>query len=142
MAKCVTANQIENIISCNKENQNKVEITENKDINSLVKRFSFKRGGREKYYKKVDDMYLCTFNCCSKHFNTEQKIKKHVLSHIYRKKIVCDYIGCNKKFSSFINLKVKYFLIKYRSITGRIQAKDPTNVILKIAKRHFLTSGI
>lgn len=73
-------------------------------------KFSFKRQ-QGKYYKFVDNMYFCIYeNKCEKAFNTEQKIKKHVKSHIFKKKIVCNFPGCGKKFSSMNNLKV----IKYK----------------------------
>jgi len=61
---------------------------------------------QEKFYTKVGETYHCGFNSCNKQFNTQKKIKKHIKSHIFKKKIVCFYEGCNKRFTSKNNLKV------------------------------------
>ncbi len=78
--------------------------TSNMIYSSKVQR----RKEQEKFYTKVAcDLYQCAYNTvCKKSFNTEQKIKKHVKSHTFKKKIVCQFTGCQKRFSSVNNLKV------------------------------------
>jgi len=62
----------------------------------------------DKYCKKINNIYECEFNECNKTFETLKKIKKHIKSHMLKKKIFCDYDGCTKRFTSKNNLKV-YF---------------------------------
>jgi hypothetical protein len=72
-------------------------------------KFSFKKDQSRMFSKLEEKLYQCNFNNnCKKMFGTEQKIKKHVRSHIFKKQIICSFHECNKKFSSMNNLKVFY----------------------------------
>ena len=80
-----------------------ISIIENKILTS----FNIKKE-QTKFYKKVGDHYSCLYHSCNKNFNTELKIKKHVRSHIFKKKIMCKFKDCGKLFSSLNNLKIHF----------------------------------
>ncbi len=78
-----------------------------KFIDLNIKDYPFNRQTKGKNYTLINNLFYCTYDSsCKKFFNREQKIKKHLKSHIFKKKILCKFEGCNKKFSSVNNLKV------------------------------------
>ena len=90
-------------ISSYNEAESFIKATESLNLAKI----NFKRDSvKYKFYEKQDNLFSCSFNTCNKQFNTEQKMKKHVRSHLYKKKIVCQFPGCTKRFSSTNNLKV------------------------------------
>jgi len=103
----ILKNQENSESPCDSLNSQNGNLFGQQELNHLnIDKFSLRRD-QEKLYKKVgEDNYQCKHRGCLKYFTTSQKIKKHVKSHILRKKIVCQVQGCDKKFSSLNNLKV------------------------------------
>jgi len=88
-----------------KSHNSEEHIIENRD------KISFKRD-KKKYYKEIEkDKFKCCFKTCTKEFKSEKYMKKHILSHVNKKKIACHFAGCNKKVSTIKNLKVSLSLI-------------------------------